>query len=140
MATALSKNENTPKRPTMRKRAKKPSIGKALYLQITSKNAVGNIEAHEGATVKVYQTVKEYTQLSKDEQERKRQQTQLDRLKIAIQQKLDDLNELAREPHSVDGNPYLFLEAFDLEDHPRFFGHQEAVTEGLQHLRNHPTT
>jgi len=140
MATALSNNENTPKKPVMRKRAKKPAIGKALYLQMTAKNAVGNIEAHEGASVKVYQTVKEYTQLSEDEQERKKQQSQLDRLKIAVQQKLDDLNERAGEPLSVDGNPYLFLEAFGLADRPRFFGHQEAVTEVLQHLRNHPTT
>jgi conflict system STAND superfamily ATPase len=135
-----SKRKNTPKKPIVRKRTENPDASKELSLQIKAENAVGNIHASSGSEVKVYQRVVKYTPLSEDEQERKRQKTQLKGLKDAIQQKLDDLNELAGRPLSVRSNPYLFLEAFGLQDGPRFFGQQEAVTEVLQQLLNQPTT
>jgi hypothetical protein len=138
--TLKLKRKNTPKKPIVRNRTEKPDASKEPSLQIKAENAVGNIHASSGAEVKVFQRVVKYTSLSEDEQERKRQKTQLKGLKDAIQQKLYDLNELAEKPFLAGGIPYLFLEAFGLQDSPRFFGHQEAVTEIQQQLLNQPTT
>lgn len=133
------KNKNAPKKPILRKGTKEPAVEKGLSMQIKAENAIGNIQAASGAEVTVSQTVK-YTQLSEDEQERRKQKTQLNELKQSIQQKLDDLKRAVKSPLPVGGNPYLFMEAFGLRDGPRFFGRDEAVAEVLSYLSTNQTT
>jgi hypothetical protein len=124
-----SKNKNNAQKLVLRKRTKTPAASKEMTMRIEAENAVGNIHASSGAEVNVVQRVFKYTPLSEDEQEARKQKSQLKRLQEAIQQKCEDWKEEIKSSFKAGTNPFLSMEAFQPGDAARFFGHQHEVKE-----------
>jgi hypothetical protein len=124
-----SKNKNNAKKLVLRKRTKTPAAGKQMTMRIDAENAVGNIRASSGAEVNVIQRVFKYTPLSDDQQEARKQKSQLKRLQEAIQQKREDWKGGIKSSFKAGTNPFLSMEAFQPVDAARFFGHQDEVKE-----------
>jgi hypothetical protein len=103
-------------------------------------NVFDRIVATDHAKVDVRQTVIHHTELSEDEEERRKQQGELKDLKQAIRQKCRDLERLVEQPAPHTGNPFLFMQSFDVLDAPRFFGREQVLHELLEHLGSSHTT
>lgn len=122
-------NKDNAQKPAQRRRTKTPAAGKDPPIQIDAENAVGNIHASSGAEVNVIQRVFKYTPLSDDEQEARKQKSQLKKLQEAIQQKREDWKEGIKSSFKAGVNPFLSMEAFQPGDAARFFGHHDEVKE-----------
>jgi hypothetical protein len=99
---------------------------------IAGENVVGWIQAEGSAQVTINQV--SYNQLSQVEEERARQEAELDVLQKAIAQKYSDLNLLLDTPAPAVGNPYLFLQSFGFKDRARFFAREDEVAELFEHV------
>ena len=128
------------KKPAVRKNrsATRPAVDSRSTIR--GKNIVGQIDARDKATVTINQNIKEYTQLSEDEEIRRKQKSELKDLENAIRRKLADWQRLVSTPVPLSGNPYLFMQPFGYADGPRFFGRHEILDELLTHLHNSITT
>lgn len=129
-----SKHKNNAQKLVLRKRTKIPAAGKEIPMRIDAENAVGSIRASSGAEVNVIQRVFKYTPLSDDEQEARKQKSQLKRLQEAIQQKREDWKEEIKSSFKAGTNPFLSMETFQSGDAARFFGHQDEVKEVMTGL------
>jgi hypothetical protein len=105
---------------------------------ISGKNVVGSIVADGSAQVTIHQI--SYNQLSQVEEERERQQAELDVLQIAIAQKYSGLSRLADTPAPAIGNPYLFLQPFGFTDSARFFCREDEIAELCERVTHSTTT
>jgi len=103
-------------------------------------NVVGAIHARDRSRVTLTQNFTQYTPLSEDEEQRRKQESELRSLKNAVQRKLKDWQRLIDAPLPVNGNPYLFMQPFGFNDVSRFFGREEILIELLDQLKNNITT
>src|SRR5258706_3323951 len=106
---------------------------------INGENGVGKIDARGDAQVKITQKTI-FTQLSEDEETRRKQESELKELQNAVRQKYTEMKLLFNAPLPASGNPYLSMQAFKFADRTRFFGREDIIQDLLEQLKASHTT
>ena len=126
------------KKNTQEKPKRKPSGTRVPRQTIKGQNVVGGINARGNARISINQKI--FTQLSKDEETRRGQESELRELQNAVRQKLADIKRLVNQAPPADGNPFLCMQPFGVRDKGRFFGRDETLRDLLDQLAENHTT